>query len=281
MLGAAARFRSHAPMARPQRWPRSRGFVRLAAALALTAAFVWLWAGSIEPAWIEVTRHDVALGLSRPLRLAHLTDLHTTGMGRKEERLLEHLGREQPDVVVITGDVLHQEGTYEQTRPLLTGLRAPLGVYMVPGNWETSVRHSDLRGFLRECGVTLLLNESVEIAAGVWLVGLDDFVLGLPDLARATKSIPEGATRIALVHEPGFLDEAAGRCELVLAGHTHGGQVRLPFLPPFRLPAGCGPYVSGWYEKDASRLYVSRGIGMSGPEFRLFCRPEMPILRLH
>lgn len=258
--------------------------LRVLLLLNLAALITYVWAGRIEPSWIEVTRHQVVLRVPRKIRLAHLTDLHSNGMWRKEKRLLAHLERERPDVIVITGDALHHAGTYEEARPVLCALRAPLGVFMVPGNWETAVRvpkpWPDLRAYLADCGVTLLRNESAEIADGVWLIGLDDFVLGLPDLARATESVPEKAARIALVHEPGFFDESAGQYDLLLAGHTHGGQIRLPFLPPFALPAGCGPYVAGWYEKNGSRLYVCRGIGMSSPRFRLFCRPELAILDL-
>jgi predicted MPP superfamily phosphohydrolase len=260
-----------------------RGARRGALLLALGAAAAVGWARFVEPVRLETTRHEVRLAVGATLRLAHLTDLHTTGLGVVERRLLAALDEEPPDVVVITGDTLHESGDYERCRPLLRALgelRAPLGVFMVPGNWETAVAHPDLRGFLREQGVTLLRNESVELSPGLWLVGLDDAAFGAPDLDRACARVPAGAARIVLVHEPGEFDELAGRCEIVLAGHTHGGQVRLPFLPPLHLPMRCGDYVAGWYEKADSRMYVSRGIGMSGIPLRFCCRPELAILEV-
>ncbi len=275
----------------------------------------WLWRGTllalalgsyahwVEPCWIAVTRHEVVLPIDRTVELAHLTDLHTTGRGRREETMLALLAARRPDCIVITGDTLEQDGTFEQCRPLLSALKAPLGIYMVRGNWETASTHrlpqgQSLREFLHDCGVTLLKNESVEIVPGLWLVGLDDFVWGAPDLTRATAAIPDGAARVALIHEPEFFDlsgadsaassdhefttpsergRTAGAYDLLLAGHTHGGQVRLPLLPPLFLPSGCGHYVEGWYEKPGARLYVSRGLGMSGLPFRFCCRPELAI----
>lgn len=260
---------------------------RLSWRLALLGAALWAWAKYVEPSWIETTRHRVALPIERAVKLAHLTDVHTIGLWRKEVKLLALLDEARPDVVVMTGDTLHQGGTFEECRPLLERLKAPLGVYMVAGNWETACRDRlprgmNLRSFLASCGVTLLQNEARELVPGLWLVGLDDFVWGVPDLDRATRGIPDGAARVALIHEPGFFDEPAnGRYDLLLAGHTHGGQVRIPFLPPLYLPQGCSHYLAGWYEQPGgARLYVSRGIGMSGAKYRFLCRPELALLDL-
>jgi predicted MPP superfamily phosphohydrolase len=235
------------------------------------------WSGHVEPDWLDVTHHVVPLKLARPIKLAHLSDLHTTGLDLRERRLIAALDAEQPDVIVITGDTLSQSGTYDECRPVLEKLKAPLGVFMVPGNWEVANPIKDLRGFFKSCGVRFLRNESVEVTPGLWLVGLDDFALGLPDFKRATAAVPGGATKIVLCHAPGFFDRIHGEFELALSGHTHGGQFRLPFLPPLHLPSGCGRFVAGWYERDGARMYVSRGIGMSGPRFRLLCRPELAI----
>lgn len=262
-------------MARRMGW---RGLLGVAAC----GAAVWAWARHVEPHWIETTRHRVALPLARPVKLAHLSDLHTNGLGRRESRLLARLEAERPDVVVLTGDTLQQDSTFEQCAPLLERLAAPLGVFMVQGNWEVAnrgllPRGTTLREFLAGCGVTLLQNEAREIAPGLWLVGLDDYVWGAPDLGRALAAVPPGAARVALIHEPGFFDEQDAGYDLLLAGHTHGGQVRIPFLDPLYLPAGCGHYLAGWYEKPGARLYVSRGLGMTGPRYRFLCRPELAI----
>lgn len=267
---------------RRRRWRLLYGFL-------LTGVLLYAWAGWFEPSFLEVTRHRVPLRIERPITLVHLTDVHTNGFWRKERGVAARLAELSPDVIVLTGDTLHQGGVFEECRPFLERLAAPLGVFMVSGNWETACKNRlprgmNLREFLASCGVRLLQNESAEIAPGLFLIGLDDYVWGVPDLERATRGIPAGAARVALIHEPGFFDEPAGTdgpgYDLLLAGHTHGGQVRVPFLPPLYLPAGCSHYVEGWYERPGARLYVSRGIGMSGPKFRFLCRPELAVHQL-
>jgi len=138
----------------------------------------------------------------------------------------------------------------------------------------------DLKGFFTSCGVHYLRNESVELVPGVWLVGLDDYSIGLPSFAAATARVPKGATKIVLCHAPGFFEKSHGEFALAFAGHTHGGQVRIPGLDPLYLPTGCGRYFAGWFEQAGARMYVSRGIGMSGLRFRFLCRPELAIHRL-
>jgi predicted MPP superfamily phosphohydrolase len=260
--------------------PPTRRVSRRALAACAVFLLLYAYAGHVEPDWLEVTHHEVPLAVPRPLVLAHLTDLHTVGLGRVERRMVAALEQERPDAIVITGDTLSQSGSYEQCRPVLERLKAPLGVFMVPGNWEVANPMRDLKGFFTSCGVHYLRNESVELVAGVWLVGLDDFSIGLPSLPAATAHVPEGATKIVLCHAPGFFAKTHGEFALALAGHTHGGQVRIPGLDPLYLPTGCGRYFAGWFEQEGARMYVSRGIGMSGLRFRFLCRPELAIHRL-
>jgi predicted MPP superfamily phosphohydrolase len=274
-LSRARRFRLIAAMGPPPARARRRRLFVIFPLLLLYG-----WAGHVEPDWLEVTRHVVPLKVPRALKVAHLSDLHTVGLWRRERRLVAALDAEKPDLIVITGDTLCQGGNYDQCRPMLERLKAPLGVYMVPGNWEIANPIRDLPGFFKSCGVRFLRNESVEVTPGLWVVGLDDFALGVPDLKRACAAIPDGATKIVLCHSPGFFDQGHGEYPLAFSGHTHGGQFRLPFLPPLHLPAGCGRFVEGWYDHEGARMYVSRGIGMSGPRFRLLCRPELAIHEL-
>ena len=263
----------------PRREPSTRLRVAVRVFLA-SIALLGFYATQVEPAWIEVTHYRMASPASPPIKIAHLTDLHTRELGRPERRLLALLEEEKPDLIVITGDVTHNDGTLADTRPLLERLHAPLGVWMVRGNWESWRQSEDTGKFMRPLGIHYLLNESKPVREGLWIVGLDDPCSGSPDPNRAFAGVPAGAYTITLVHAPVILDALAGRTKLVLAGHTHGGQVRLPFLAPLWLPYGAGPYVAGWYEMRGTKMYVSRGIGMSVLPVRFFCRPELTIISL-
>jgi hypothetical protein len=107
---------------------------------------------------------------------------------------------------------------------------------------------------------------------------LDDPSSGTPNLDAALKTVPQGAYVIAAFHAPAFFDNIAGHVPLVLAGHTHGGQVRLPLVPVFWLPQGSGRFLEGWYAERGSRMYVSRGIGTSFLPIRFLCLPELAII---
>ena len=261
-------------------WRRALGILVVAA-----GAYAW----GVEPYAIEVTRRTLHAPLDRPLKIAHLTDLHTRGLGRRERKMLAILDSEKPDAIVITGDSvidgdlfgprpgLPEDPSYARIAPVLRSLHAPLGVWTVRGNWEVIRHMPGERAFYLRNGVRLLSNEAAELRAGVWVAGLDD---ARPNVSLASEGIPPGAFVIGLFHSPANFDLVAGKWPLALAGHTHGGQVRIPMVKPFWLPRGSGRYVAGWYESLGSRLYVSRGIGTSTLPIRFLCRPELAILTI-
>jgi hypothetical protein len=247
---------------------------------AVTALAVAVDGYFIEPFRIEVTHSTVEAHVTAPLRIAHLTDLHTTGFGRRERKLLALLDEEKPDVIIITGDTLGRGEHYEPVRTLLSKLHAPLGVWFVLGNWENDRPISNEHTFYAASGIHLLVNEGAPIRPDVWLAGLDDPASSEPNLDAAVANAPQGAYVIAAQHAPGYFDTIAGHVPLVLAGHAHGGQVRLPPIPVFWLPKECGRYLEGWYEERGSLMYVSRGIGTSVLPVRFLCRPELAIITL-
>jgi hypothetical protein len=250
------------------------------AALALLAVDAFL----VEPYRLEVTRHSVAAAVRRPVVLAHLTDLHSWGLGRRERTLLSALRTERPDLIVITGDSIPDRETGVTPEPVaevFKQLHAPLGVFAVLGNWENWRRVAREPAFYQAAGVTLLVNEARRIRDDLWVVGLDDALSGDPaGAAKALADVPDGVARVVLMHSPEYFDELPDVDLVALAGHTHGGQVRVPGLRPFWLPPGSGSYVSGWYSRDSSRLFVSRGIGTSILPARFWCRPELALITL-
>jgi predicted MPP superfamily phosphohydrolase len=249
----------------------------IAVVLVLTASLsayaVW-----IEPYWIEVTHHSIPAQLGSPLKIAHLTDIHTNGPGRRERKMLQLVEAERPDLIVITGDSINITSDYPGLRDVLIQLHAPLGVWVVRGNHEDWWPVKNEQEFYASAGATLLLNSSREVRDGVWLVGFDDLFGGRPDAEKSFAGVPESAYKIALFHSPTFFGKVAGRCDVALAGHTHGGQVRLPFIGPLWLPPFSGSFIAGWFEQQGTRMFVSRGVGTSILDVRFMSRPEIAII---
>jgi uncharacterized protein len=271
-------FRKRGVQARARLLVRKRRLV-VATILALVSCLGG-YAFWIEPYWIEVTHYGIAAPLSSPIKIAHLADIHTSGLGRRERRMIEVIEAERPDLVVITGDSINITSDYSGLRDVLTHLHAPLGVWIVRGNHEDWWPIKDEEAFYERSGATLLLNSSREVRPGFWLVGFDDLYGGSPDANKAFEGVPESAYRIALFHSPMFFDEIAGRCNFAFAGHTHGGQVRLPFVGPIWLPPFSGEFVRGWFEQQGTQMYVSRGVGTSILDVRFLSRPEIAIITL-
>ncbi|MBI2957114.1 MAG: metallophosphoesterase [Acidobacteria bacterium] len=253
------------------------------AAIALLLGGLAVYAFLIEPYWLHATYHRLPAPVRAPLKIALLSDLHTLGLGRRERKLLRLLEAEQPDAILIAGDSrsTSRRATYESIRETLSHLRAPLGVWLVRGNHDKDARRlAQALDGLESDGIHLLLNQGCALRPDVWLAGLDDVRGGRPDPDLALRDAPAGACRIALFHCPVGFEPLAGRVELALAAHTHGGQVHLPFIRPFWLPRGCGSYLEGWYEKNGTPMYVTRGLGTSGLALRFRCRPEVAFLLL-
>ncbi|HEV2183209.1 MAG TPA: metallophosphoesterase [Candidatus Acidoferrales bacterium] len=260
-------------------WWRRHWIVIVIAVLLFGLAADALW---VEPENIEVTQYEIqSAEVKSPLKIVQLSDLHTRGMGRPERKMLAILAREKPDVILITGDTLADPfGNYQESLKVYRQLHAPLGVWFVHGNWEDirPVRHE--RQFYRDAGIRLLVNQNHELRPDVWVAGLDDPYSGVANLNAALKGIPKDVYTILMFHSPAYFDQAAGHVNLCLAGHTHGGQVRIPFVKPFWLPVGSGRFLEGWYEEKNSRMYVNRGMGMSNLPVRFLCRPEITFITL-
>jgi len=251
-------------------WKWLRRIVWLAIVLAAVDGIL------IEPFWIEVKHEFIAGGVSAPLKIAELSDIHARRIGPREEKMFAILEAEKPDLIVVTGDTLgNTHGDYTIASEVYRRMRAPLGVWVVKGNWENIRQTHGERAIYQEAGVHLLLNQNALVRPDVSLIGLDDPYSGAAKPDAAMAGVPEGVYTIALFHSPAYLATMAGRVNLVLSGHTHGGQIRIPFLRPLWLPRGCGRFVDGWYEEDGTKMYVTRGLGTSVVPIRFFCRPEL------
>jgi predicted MPP superfamily phosphohydrolase len=259
--------------------PRSGRTVAFGIGLAalLGVAAVLLYAFFVEPYWVELTRHSLAGEVAQPLRIAQLSDLHSSGYGMRERRLVRLVEQAAPDLIVLTGDTV-SGGSLEPSRELLTHLRAPLGVWAVMGDGERNGGGGDTQAFYASVGAHLLPNKGAAVRDDVWLMGLDDPVTGHPDINAALVGAPASSFKIALFHAPDHFAAIAGLFHLALAGHTHGGQVRIPGIGPlWQTPQG-RRYEQGWYNEKSSNLYVSRGIGTTFIPARLLSRPEVALI---
>lgn len=229
---------------------------------------------------LTVSHHSLVLGQSgKKLKIAHVSDLHTNGMGRLETELVQALDNEKPDIIIITGDMATPSGTHKGYKDVLTKFKASRGVFFVPGNWEYWEPIKNLSGLLKDSGITNLTNQVRKIDDGIWLVGFDDSEEGVPEL-KVIKDLPTQDIKISFFHSPSFFDQVASMSRINFAGHSHGGQVRIPLMGSVWVPEGTGKYDQGWFEKGTSKMYVSRGIGTSLLPIRFNCSPELAVIEL-
>jgi len=262
------------------------------AALAAPGGSVLLWARYVAPNRIQQREVELPLpGVPPSFRssLIQLSDLHLVRRGRWSRRLLAAVTRARPErfpLGVITGDFVWRGMRRAEVLDVLRRLPRPAGGwYAVPGGWEHSCGISGARfgPFCAEAGIRTLINETVRIELDgqpINLVGLDDPESGRPDLARALRSADPALPLLVLCHQPDTFARIAGQVDLVLSGHSHGGQVRLPGFGPLWLPVGCREYHDGVHERDGSTLFVSRGLGTTVAPIRLFSRPEVVTIQL-
>jgi uncharacterized protein len=271
-----------------------RRFIKLVAAFAaLPAGFVGAraYASRIEP-WqlsveqVEVRSPRVPLELDG-LKIGQLSDLHLGGAidAAFVKRAVATLNKHKPDIAVVTGDLIHVPGIAAALVDALNDLRAPLGSYVTLGNHDHWHDAPVVAAALREAGHVVLQNERIAVSHGgapLQLVGVDDVWERKNDLPRAIAGMSGDGPALLFVHEPDFADEAAALYPFIaqFSGHTHGGQVRLPFIgAPARAPFG-KKYIMGAYDVNGVQLYVTRGIGMAVPYYRFMCPPEVTIATL-
>ena len=163
----------------------------------------------------------------------------------------------------------------------LARLSAPRGVYAILGNHDYWTDAEEVTRLLEQNGITVLINDACPLADNLWVVGVDDVWSGEVDLDKAMAGVPRTATTILLAHEPDFADQAQGRGFAVqLSGHSHGGQVRVPFTSRPVLPFLAWKYYAGLRTVGDLLVYTSRGMGTMQPPFIFNCRPEVTLLRL-
>ena len=251
--------------------------------LAAAGVLCFLYGYFIEPHWIEVKRVEIETGkLSRAsLRVVQLSDLHTDPKGINERKLVEIVNALKPDIIVFTGDTVNTPKALPVFKKTLKSLKANIGKFAVTGNYDY--------WFLR--GLDLFSGTDFDVLDGkidkISKDG-DTFIISGVNFEHDTywssvlKKVPRGYYSIFLYHKPDLIEDIKGsNVDLYLAGHTHGGQVALPFYGAIITLSKYGKrYEAGEYKVGNTILYVNRGMGTEGKfglRIRFLVRPEITV----
>ena len=269
------------------------------------AAGIVIYSGEVERHWIEVTEHNATLR-SLPaafdgMRLAHISDIHMDDFTEAYflRDTIERVNRIKPDAVMMTGDFVTSDSKPTKASTLrahdsawhCARLLASLecrALYAVLGNHDIDAGASEITNALVSNGITVLRNSYLPIeraGSRIWLAGLDDPVSGSPNPDQAVpggiRNIPNEPV-VLMCHAPDYADDllahpAGQAVDLMLSGHSHGGQIRLPLIGALVLPSLGRKYVEGRFQLGRMQLYVNRGIGTIGVPFRFDCPPEITV----
>ena len=259
------------------------------------------YAAEVEPKSLSINRIDIVNKQVKPsfngLQIVQFSDTHL-GPGFTVEQLrslVDRMNALQPDIVVFTGDLIDRYSRYGSVnrglaQKALAKINAPLGKFAVYGNHDRGGGGSRAyKRYMEGAGFVVLVNgvHTITSADGerLTLAGLDDFLLGKPQIERTLRLLRPEDFNLLLVHEPDVADRFSEYpIDLQLSGHSHGGQFRMPFLKPPITTSLARKYVEGLYSlQGKSRpltLYVNRGIGTTRLSLRFFAKPELTVIRL-
>ncbi|MHC1629282.1 MAG: metallophosphoesterase [Candidatus Nezhaarchaeales archaeon] len=222
-------------------------------------------------------------------KIAHIADTHF-GMWHlpiRDDIAIQIIDDFKPDIIVFTGDIICNVNGITDALKFIAHLTSIAPTIIVFGNWDywSEANITELVNQLKELGAIVLINNSTIITRGkdeIYVAGVDDPYTWRHDLTRALSGIPINAFKILLAHSPQIIREARGKVDLILAGHTHGGQVNIPLLGPLfvPLPPGSRKYVAGIFTENGTVMYVNRGLGCSMLPIRFMCPPEVALITL-
>ncbi len=278
-----------------RRWliKASRGAFRCMKWFILLSFCILLYAKLIEPNWIEINSLQLTLpNLASEFngyRIVQISDIHRDQWmnPRRLKRIVRLVNQQKPDLVAITGDLVTRN--LPQLIPTLTVSLANFTpkdkTVAVLGNHDYENDTQAIITALKQSNIIYLGNDIYTLKRGnamLHIAGVDDVQMGKSCLDLVMQQLPQEGAAILLAHEPDFATTSAatGRFDLQLSGHSHGGQLRLPFMKPPVLPPLAKKYYLGEYQVGNMFLYTNRGLGMTGLHLRLFARPEITVFSL-
>lgn len=261
--------------------------------LVLSLCF-YLYGTKIEPNWIEIVPIELTIPHLSPafdgFKLVQISDLHVSKFMPESrfERIIRLVNQQHGDAIAITGDIITARGRFNEERlgQQLSRLHAAFKTVAVLGNHDHSRRIKALKRTLAHSQIDNLDNQVYLIerdAQQLALAGLDDPYWGEADLEGTIAQLPPEVPAILLVHEPDYIEQSAKthKFALQLSGHSHGGQIRIPFFNPLVLPRGGRKYYAGLDLVEDTLTYTNRGLGMTNLPIRIGSRPEITVFTLH
>lgn len=271
-------------------------FFWTAACSLFASSGLYIYSRYIEPGRLEIKKINV----SHPkipkgfdgLKIVQFSDTHLNNdfTIANLERIVNQINRLNPDIIVFTGDLIDEPNSYpavHQIAPILKRLRADFGKFAIYGNHDHGGYGTDVyRNILQNAEFHLLQNEKKEIqlidGSKLIVAGLDDVMLGRPDFHQTMGNIDKNYFTILLAHEPDTVLQAKNyNVDLQLSGHSHGGQVKIPFIGPLYTPPYAKSFSEGFYTVDHTKLYVNRGLGTTRLPFRFLAVPEITLFTLY
>lgn len=254
--------------------------------LFLSAVVLFVWAYTIEPNLIEVKHYKLKDEKLAGLRIVFASDFHVAKQDlHRFQKIIRTIQCQNPDIILLGGDFIkgHKEQNSmspERIAAKLRKLKAPYGIFAVLGNHDWYIGGRKMKHALQAAGILVLENDNEVIRHNgqiFTIAGVADKNTCVPDLALALNNTPQ--PRILLTHSPDVFPDIAEPVNLVLAGHTHGGQIKLPFFGALLVPSEHGRrYAEGLIEENGIKMIVSKGLGTSLMPLRFNCRPEILVI---
>ncbi|MDL4842158.1 metallophosphoesterase [Aquibacillus rhizosphaerae] len=266
-------------------------------ALIGTGGGTYYYAKEIEPSLLTI-QEEVISSKKIPLtfnnfKIAQFSDTHIGFHYTNDQfnQLVKTINKQKPDCVVFTGDLVDMPNKFDWNEEIvqsLINIQAPYGKFWIYGNHDHGGYGTDIvKDVMEKGGFTLLQNNHSIVKKNnskFILVGLDDVMLGKPDIKEALTGVNPHYYTILLVHEPDFADTTKNYpVDVQISGHSHGGQIQIPFFGYIYTPHLAEKYVEGKYSVGGHplQLFVSRGIGTTRLPYRFLCRPEITIFTLN
>jgi uncharacterized protein len=259
--------------------------------IAFLLAISVLWAGGVEPHVISIEKISIPISAQKldleDVSFVQISDIHFRRFGIREQKLLTELKEIGPDYLFITGDLVDWSTKItEEFRQFLNDLAGITRqkTFLIYGNHEhRNPKMTEIGKIFEESGLRILKNENLILNEGIYLAGVDDPHLGFDNLDLALAGIPQNAPKILLAHSPEIFEKVKTENILVLAGHTHGAQINIPFLAERILPLKNEAihYKRGLFGGENLKwLYVNRGIGCTFLPFRFNSLPEITVIMI-